>query len=193
MIFNILIFPKILKYCKIEDIINISNVSKKFNKNSTKSIKLYKLFIRVKCLDIKQGCWSPYCTIRDIQEYSLEFWENFLNKNPLEPTFDEVSIINSFILSNISLSIKTYGLQQSFKAIVYPNGLIKQLPTTGGFLYYENYIEEHTIEITTIVYKNNPSKNVQVLYEPINISTHIIEKILSNCNRSNWLLNFYSY
>lgn len=190
------------KYVNITDIVNISKSSKEFNKECIQIIQEYLFFFKVKNIEIIQGSWNPYCTMNDndIKEYSILFWEDFLGKDPYTASHTELSIIIAFFNIYTSLSsMRSYGNYRHWYATTYPNGLIKQLQTTSGYVRYNN---ECDITIETSYNNKEDAKISFNLTEKI-LSTYIIRQLIrkkskisnryDDLSKSKWLELFYYY
>jgi hypothetical protein len=148
-------------------------------------------------ITILRNTWSPYCTITNILEYTPDTWNQFIISinEDTHASIKYAIYYAYFILNNTATSARVrYGVTE-WIAVIYPNGMIKQLQTSTGYITCnDNNCIFISIKYATsphlIQYISNDINNTkdliiefqnshsEIIQPPFNIDIHILKSIL---------------
>jgi hypothetical protein len=200
------IINNIIKYLNFNDILKLRLLSQYYNLNFKDNkininIKYYIEFLNnrnknydpernfikiINNINVIYNYWSPYGgDLDNIKQYQIYNWNMlFSNNNFTHFTPLKYAIYYAyFILNNTATSerINLADTSYSWKAIIYDNGMIKQLTNTTGYLCYnknEKSIQIKLIYNSNMLTNNNFIKDIDINFYTDNLYQNISNNIL---------------
>ena len=114
-------------------------------------------------ISIPNNTWSQWCGISShiqLHEYSIFKWDLLFSQKQQKYHFDAISYAiyyAYFMINNTAYAARTEIGKCVWSALIYENGMIKQLENTCGYLQYNN--TDLNCKIITISYKYTDYKN----------------------------------